>query len=235
MHRDWVIPDIHGCDKTLKALIEQKVQPSNSDRLFFLGDYIDRGPRSKQVIDYLILMKESGLQMNFLKGNHEDFCILAYDEFKNEKKRLFKDGDIFKKWKNYGGKDTLKSFGIKSMKNFPKKYYDWMTSLDYYYELENHFLVHAGFDFFKEDMFSDTEAMMWLSRFEVKPERVNNKKVVYGHVPVSLDHIEYCIDKNKYTRIPLDNGVYKKEKGFGNLVAFDLISRKLEVQPNLDF
>ncbi|MGN6645368.1 MAG: metallophosphoesterase, partial [Cytophaga sp.] len=53
MRRTFVIADIHGCFKTLKALIEDQLQPTNEDQFIFLGDYIDRGPDSKSVINYL--------------------------------------------------------------------------------------------------------------------------------------------------------------------------------------
>ena len=51
MREHWVIPDIHGCANTLKALIEDMIKPSKHDWLYFLGDYIDRGPSSKEVIN----------------------------------------------------------------------------------------------------------------------------------------------------------------------------------------
>ncbi|MCD4664857.1 MAG: metallophosphoesterase, partial [Bacteroidales bacterium] len=46
MREHWVIPDIHGCANTLRGLIEDLIQPSKHDWLYFLGDYIDRGPSS---------------------------------------------------------------------------------------------------------------------------------------------------------------------------------------------
>ena len=57
----WVIPDIHGNSRTLQALIEEQIKPSRSDQLFFLGDYIDRGPDAKGVIDYIIKLKADEL------------------------------------------------------------------------------------------------------------------------------------------------------------------------------
>lgn len=235
MHRDWVIPDIHGCVKTVKALIETKVKPEPGDTLYFLGDYIDRGPDSKGVIDYLMFLDTQDYNCYFLKGNHEDFCTQVYEEAKSGKSSWLRKSALLSRWKHFGGKETLKSFGVKRMSQFPEKYYNWMKSLTYYLELDNFFLVHAGFDFTKETIFEDTEAMMWTMRFEVVPEKVNHKKVIYGHLPFTLDHIQYCIEKYRYNRIPLDNGVYRKgEAGFGNLLALELNSRTVEVQPNID-
>ena len=53
MKKRWVIPDLHGCVNTLRTLIEEQIRPSRSDLLYFLGDYIDRGPDSKGLIDYI--------------------------------------------------------------------------------------------------------------------------------------------------------------------------------------
>ena len=53
MRKRWVIPDVHGCVNTLKALIEEQIKPARYDELYFLGDYIDRGPDSRAVIDFI--------------------------------------------------------------------------------------------------------------------------------------------------------------------------------------
>ena len=60
MGRRWVIPDIHGCINTLTQLVENNIRLTKEDSIFFLGDYIDRGPDGKGVIDYLIDLKEKG-------------------------------------------------------------------------------------------------------------------------------------------------------------------------------
>ena len=75
MKRTFVIADIHGCNKTLRALIENKLVPSKEDQFIFLGDYIDRGPDTKGVISYLISIKESFRNSVFLRGNHEQMFL----------------------------------------------------------------------------------------------------------------------------------------------------------------
>jgi serine/threonine protein phosphatase 1 len=62
----YVISDIHGCYFTLTKLLN-KIGPSEEDEIYFLGDYIDRGPASKEVIDYLIDLKESGYNLHAIK------------------------------------------------------------------------------------------------------------------------------------------------------------------------
>ncbi len=75
MSKQWVIPDIHGCSRSLRALIEDQIVPSLDDQLLFLGDYVDRGPDSKGVIDYVIWLQARGYNTVTLKGNHEEFFV----------------------------------------------------------------------------------------------------------------------------------------------------------------
>src|SRR3990167_5157122 len=73
--RCYVVGDIHGCIDELVCLLEGlPLEPS--DRLVFLGDYVDRGPDSKGVVSYLIEAQRKGMpEMIFLKGNHEDMFL----------------------------------------------------------------------------------------------------------------------------------------------------------------
>ena len=68
----WIIPDIHGCARTLQVMLKNMLLVTRDDELFFLGDYIDRGPASKDVLDQLMDMQEGGWKSHCLKGNHED-------------------------------------------------------------------------------------------------------------------------------------------------------------------
>ena len=79
MRRQWVIPDIHGCSKTLKALIGEQIRPTRNDWFYFLGDYIDRGPDARGVIDFIIQLEADGFNVRRLRGNHEDFLLKVYD------------------------------------------------------------------------------------------------------------------------------------------------------------
>ncbi|MCK5774959.1 MAG: serine/threonine protein phosphatase, partial [Bacteroidales bacterium] len=73
----WVIPDIHGYAKTLKSLLAQ-IRPAKEDHLIFLGDYIDRGPDSKGVIDEIMRLQNEGHRVTALMGNHESFLLSNY-------------------------------------------------------------------------------------------------------------------------------------------------------------
>lgn len=237
MIKRWVIPDIHGCLKTVRNLIENQIRPVPQDVFYFLGDYIDRGPDSKGVIDYLISLQEIGLKTNFLMGNHEEFLLKSVEQeplsgnfFNLGKKNHYKES-----WLANGGEECLKSFGLINLNEIPQKYIDWINNLKKVIVLEDYILVHAGLNFDNEDPFSDTSAMLWARDFEIIPERINYRIIIHGHVPVNLDFIKTCIG-NKHTRfIDLDNGIYMKDRiGFGNLTAYELGSKQLLVQENID-
>lgn len=237
MREHWVIPDIHGNAKTLKALVEDLIKPSKHDWLYFLGDYIDRGPSSKEVIDYLMFLQKEEYNIRTLMGNHEDYLIKSYEEdlqlktlfgFKQKNKKK-------KEWLFHGGKETMESFNITDLKNFPVEYIEWMRNLEYYIEVDNYYLVHAGFNFRREDPFEDKDSMLWIRDYEIDPKRISNKKVVHGHVPVSLEFIDLSIKNKSYKFIDLDNGVYLQgREGFGNLMALELKTLEYKVQYNLD-
>jgi serine/threonine protein phosphatase 1 len=237
MIKQWVIPDIHGNSKTLKALIEEQLKPSRQDIIYFLGDYIDRGPDSKGVIDYIMKLRRNDYNIRMLRGNHEDYLIRTYDNETVRKNILgisFQN-NLRKEWFKYGGKETLKSFGVTDVHQIPKEYIEWMRELEYYIALDSFLLVHAGFNFNLEDPFSDFPSMMWVKEFTVDPKKAGYRKVIHGHVPVSLDFIELLRTSKTFNFIDLDNGIYMPEKtGFGNLVALEINAMELYVQVNLD-
>ena len=234
MKRRWIIPDIHGCVNTLKQLIENGIQPTKEDSIYFLGDYIDRGPDGKGVIDYIMSFQNSGYDVQYLMGNHEYYCINAYN---NDKHRIFTKSHIHREWERYGAKMTLKSFGVKHPRDIDKKYIEWMQNAKYYIELDDYILVHAGMNFNIPDPFDDKMSMLWVRDFKVDTMKIGGKKIIHGHVPVEYSLIQLFIESGSYNFIALDNGVYYRDQkvGFGNLMALELNSMELIAQPNVDF
>lgn len=238
MREHWVIPDIHGCAKTLKALIEDLIKPSKHDWLYFLGDYIDRGPSSKEVVDYLMHLQREDYNLRLLLGNHEDYLIRSYEDELNLKSFLgIKQNNRKKKeWLFHGGKQTMESFKVSDLAQFPVEYIEWMKHLEYYIELDKYILVHAGLNFKIDNPFTDKESMLWIREFQVDSKKISKKRVIHGHVPVSLEFIDLSIRNKTYKFIDLDNGCYMyKRDGYGNLVALELNSLEYKVQNNLDF
>ena len=237
MAKQWVIPDIHGFSKTLKVLFEEQIRPSRSDDIYFLGDYIDRGPDAKGVIDFIINLQQDGYNIRTLKGNHEDFLLRTFNNESVHKNFLgiTYQNKLKKQWFRFGGKETLKSFSVKDVHEIPESYITWIKELEYYIGLDHYILVHAGLNFFIEDPFSDKESMLWIKDFKVDLEKTGNRKIIHGHAPVSLDFIKMLKESNNFNFIDLDNGIYMAKKtGFGNLVALELTSMELKVQRNRD-
>lgn len=232
MKNRWVIPDIHGCLKTLKYLIENRINLSKDDSLYFLGDYIDRGKDSKGVIDYIISLQDSGYKIHCIRGNHEDYCIKAWEA--DQKRFLFRS-KIEKEWRKNGANRTLQSFDAKRPRDINKFYIDWMKNTEYYIELDNCILVHAGFNFKIENPFEDKYSMLWLRDFKVDKNKTGGKKVIHGHIPVEMSMID-LFKNNNYDFLSLDNGIYYENKdGFGNLLAYNIDTNEIIIQPNLDF
>jgi serine/threonine protein phosphatase 1 len=102
MKRTFVIPDIHGCSLTLWQLLFHKLGLQKSDTLYLLGDYIDRGPDSKGVIDSILELQRDGYDVQAIKGNHEQMLIDFVESGSDE---------MLEYWLENGGTETLQSYG----------------------------------------------------------------------------------------------------------------------------
>jgi len=229
----WIIPDIHGCAKTLNAMLKNMLKATRDDELYFLGDYIDRGPDSKGVLDTLMDLQESGWNVHCLKGNHEEYCVKVWEE--DQKWHLFKS-DMQKLWENVGAKDTFKSFGVKHPREIPEKYIEWMRNLPYYFELEKYILVHAGMNFHTKDPFKDTHSMVSTRDFRVDFSKTGGRRIIHGHLPEDYGFIDHVVqNQSNFDFIALDNGVYEvKKTGMGNLMAFNPDTDELIALSNQD-
>lgn len=237
MGKIWVVSDIHGCLASLRSLIENLVVPSKDDTICFVGDYIDRGPDSKGVIDYVKSLEEQGFPIVALMGNHEEFLIHSFEEEQHRKGMLFfKSTNKSKEmWAKHGGLECLKSFKVSAIKDIPLQYIDWVSQRPLTYEVDHFLIVHAGLNFELDNPMEDERAMLWIRDYKIDPAKINYRKLIHGHVPVSLDFIDLTINSGNFPFIDIDNGCYMKDKtGYGNLLALELNSMKLHVQPNLD-
>jgi serine/threonine protein phosphatase 1 len=220
----FVISDIHGCRKTFLALLE-KINFRKSDRLFLLGDYIDRGPDSKGVIDEILHLYIEGFQVRYLAGNHETMMLEALENPYTESI-----------WLQNGGDATLQSFNAGSIKEISAGYIEFLRSCGDYIA-EGHFLlVHAGFNFREDDIFKDLRSMQWIRNYQVDPVKTGYCIVVHGHTPRPLNVIEDQLNHVQLSfEINIDNGCVYKSPPMGNLVALCLEDLSIVVQPNIDF
>jgi serine/threonine protein phosphatase 1 len=211
MGRLFAISDIHGCYRTFYDLVVRKIDLKRSDKLILLGDYIDRGDQIREAIDFIIDLKVKGFDITILKGNHEAMLIDSIS-----------DPGMFALWMMNNGATTLKSFGISEASQLEKKYIDFFSSLEYYYETGSFLFVHAGFNDFIADPFSDFEAMIWESNPSYLNPLLQGKTIIHGHRPKFVDYVKKLINE-KSDIIPIDTGcVYEKELGYGFLSALDV-------------
>lgn len=222
--RQLVIPDIHGCYDTLKALLKQ-IELTKNDQLFFLGDYINRGPDSRGVLDFIFDFMQSGFQVYPLRGNHEQMALDSYERRLADKR----EGRWPVKFGRRRPKGLVDPEGL-----LLKQYADFFNSLPYYYELESYYLVHAGFDFFGKTPFEDYNSMIWIKDFIPDQIKTQGKRVVRGHVSYPLDEIKKSVIEGSEV-VNLDGGCYKRrENGKGFLCCFDLTNSMLYYQANIE-
>ena len=215
--RRFAIPDIHGCPKTLLALLKQ-IGPNEDDQVFFLGDYVNKGPDSQGTLDFLISLSEKP-NYHFIRGNHDQLLL---DHLKGE---------------NLLPPEKIKKLNIQSFdqRGNYDQYISFIEASVYYLNLDQFLLVHAGFDFSSENAFDDTQRMMNIVGFSYNDKLANHKTIVHGHLPLPLETIEMKI-QNQERILPLDNGcVYLGERpGHGNLLALDLDSKEMFKQKRID-
>src|SRR5258708_7396675 len=104
----WIVGDIHGMAQPLKALVEAVTKRDKSPTWIFVGDYVNRGPDSKGVIDFLLKLPNA----RFCRGNHDDvFDVLLNEESYVEQLTNNNRGGAYKWFMEHGLRDTLASYG----------------------------------------------------------------------------------------------------------------------------
>ena len=208
------VGDIHGCYAKLVDLMEQ-VAPAAEDRLVFLGDYIDRGPQSRQVIDYLIALKKRLPRTVCLRGNHEQMLLEA----------LTGDIDAVGLFLFNGGSATVSSYGG-DLDNLPGDHLDFFRNLSLYHEEDEFVFVHAGLRPEVSLAEQEEQDLVWIRKEFLDSGYDWGKTVVHGHTP--RPGVEF-----RPNRIGIDTGAFFAEKGagpqagFGLLTCCDVRTRKL--------
>ena len=221
MGRIFAIGDIHGCSNTFQKLLLDKIKIQKSDKIYCIGDYIDRGNDSKGVIDFILKLRKKNYQVHTLRGNHEQ---LMMDSIQSE--------DKLKHWLKNGGAETLKSFGIDSYNEMKPVYKNFFNRTKFFIKSGKFIFVHAGLNFNSAFPFEDKQAMLWIRDFEIDKQRLGNRFIIHGHTPISLEQIT----KQQSARaINIDGGcVYKDKEELGNLIALNITEGKLIAARNID-
>ena len=221
--RRFVIPDIHGCDLTFKALVQEVIVLRKEDELYLLGDYIDRGPRSCDVLQYVMQLIDEGYKIFPLRGNHEEMFVHASI-----------DRAQYRAWILNGGYAALDSFGVNDVYQVPPHFHHFCKELPYFYLLDDYLLVHAGFNPEAKDPYTDTQSLLWSRSRSFNKEQFGGRTMICGHTPHPIGDIEKMLKRDKGL-IVLDNGCFLSgRKGMGTLLALELNTRTLYKQPNID-
>ncbi len=219
----YAIGDIHGCLAALETIFNQG-QIQKEDTVVFLGDYIDRGPNSKGVFDWL-LDNSKKYNFKFILGNH-DLIMLAAKT----------DQDQFASWLQFGAVQTLASYGI--VEDDP----NWVTKIDPahwsfiesclpYLEMEQFIFVHAGLEAGKKLIEQDEHHLFW-QKYETPELYATDKTVVCGHTARKNGQIAdfghtVCIDTFAYggmwlTCLNVATGTYIKANNQGRVEKGEL-------------
>jgi len=194
MKKIFAVGDIHGCLTRLRDLMSRIEMDDENDTLVFIGDYIDRGKSSREVVDYVLELKNTHKNVVCLLGNHEQMFMNYL---------AGRDEDMYLR---NGGMQTLRSYEIfltdgpaKREDKIPAQHRRFFESLLPYYETEKHVFVHAGLRsglLLKEQTPDD---LLWIRYEFINAEDDFGKIVVFGHTPF----ISPLIEKNK---IGIDTG-----------------------------
>lgn len=224
MARRILITDIHACYHSFKRLLEEKVALKKDDHLYLLGDYINKGPYSKEVLDYLIQLREHGCRLQMLRGNHEQELLGVYDGTKSLDSFLSK-----------GGASLLRNFSIQHPQELPLVYIRFCRELKYFIALPDYLLVHAGFDFSKQNPLIDAEEMLTIRDYEVDTAKTNGRPVLHGHTPTDLAKILRSLEQRESLHYSLDAGcAYPDNPRQAHLLALELDAWETWCQPNID-
>lgn len=190
MSRLLAIGDIHGCLTALETLVEF-VPIVDDDLVVTLGDYVDRGPGTREVLDWLIARHARGALIP-LRGNHEIMMLEARDD----------DDAALRLWLRHGGRETLESYSDLPDVTFdaiPESHW-WFIERQTkpFYETATHVFVHANLEPTMQLADQPDEVLYW-RRFYAPAPHQSNKTMVCGHtaqsegIPLNLGHA-VCID-----------------------------------------
>ncbi len=216
--RVYAVGDIHGradlLIKLMEKIREDVAQSEDKDALnaiVFLGDYIDRGFQSRQVIDLLVGDEYSDFEMRFLRGNHEE----TFQDF------LMNSG-VGQRWAQYGGIETLVSYNVQPPRgrdNFdgwedarkdlvskiPLSHRSFLENLEVCLVLGDYVFVHAGLRPGKTIEEQDEKDLLWIRDDFLYNSEAFDKVVVHGHTPIDSPHRDF-------RRISVDTGAYMSSK-----------------------
>ncbi len=177
--RLFAVGDIHGCPDELGAMLKA-IAPARDDTVIFVGDYVDRGPSARDVIEMLIDLARGPAETVFLKGNHEDM-MLSFLGLPGH----YGDSFLFN-----GGAQTLDSYGIGEAalegapEMLPATHLEFLKGLATSYYRPPYLFVHAGIQPTRPLEEQNVEDMLWIRQEFIFNAHLLGATVVFGHTPM---------------------------------------------------
>ena len=208
--RVYAIGDIHGRADLLQTLLvkvdaDRKSRPIERTVTIFLGDYIDRGPCSKDVLD-ILLDYQARFETVFLKGNHEKIAI-----------DFLQNPSVLETWRSVGGIETLLSYGLKPRfsssadersklsrefaLNLPAEHLNFLRSLQLYFQCGEFLFVHAGIRPKVRLRDQEEKDLLWIRDAFLEYDKPFELFVVHGHTPVHAPDMQS-------NRLNIDTGAF---------------------------
>jgi len=213
--RIYCIGDIHGRHDLLQQLhtniLNHAATYTGRKKLIYLGDYIDRGDHSKEVIEVLLSDPLHGFDIVYLRGNHEQTLL----DFLHEP-------EVGRSWFNYGGLQTLVSYGVRYSKLptspndllalqadlrtcMPQSHVRFLEQTGLSYVVGSYYFVHAGVSPRLRLDQQQAEDQLWIRDAFIEHTRPYEKIIVHGHT--ITEEVDF-----QANRIGLDTGAYLSGK-----------------------
>jgi len=223
----YAIGDIHGSYRKLVNLLKHcaKHCGDNPAHHVFVGDYVDRGPASRDVVQLLIDMQSAAPDhVVCLRGNHEEMLISAA-KGRNELM-----------WLENGGHETLDSYGVNKADEIPEDHLTWLKNLPLAISDGMRFYVHAGIRPGVPLDEQDKQVMLWIREPFLSDPRDHGQYVVHGHTPSDTDRPEHLrnrlnLDTGAVFGGPLTAAVFDEESV--GPIAFIMDDGQIEQAPAL--
>ncbi len=209
--RVFAVGDIHGRRDLLEQMLSQIQEFATSatpaaNSLVLLGDYVDRGPHSKGVIDHILGLDLPGWDKTYLRGNHDQAML-----------DFLSDANMYRAWRNFGAPETLLSYGVKPPRfdneaefakardelaaACPREHLNFLSNLENMHEEGDYLFVHAGV---RPGIPLDRQVqddLLWIREDFLLSSRVLDKVIVHGHTPTEAP-------VRRTNRIGIDTGAH---------------------------
>ncbi|MBC8084390.1 MAG: serine/threonine protein phosphatase [Hymenobacter sp.] len=221
----YVTTDLHGCLQTFRHLLEHELRLKPEDELYILGDYVNKGPDSRGVLDYLMALPKRGLRVHCLRGNHDQDLLDAARGLPHLAWASAVDRQL-----------TLESFGVVRPEHIAEAYLTWLDGLPYQLDIPGFTLVHAGYNFRlpPAQMRTDWHSMLHIKQLTYDASRLQGRRLLHGHVPTPTAEVQRQV-RIRAGALGLDTGcVYRHNPELAHLAALNLDSFELILQRNLE-